>query len=104
MAMHELATNAVKHGSLSQTSGRIDVTWTLETGGQHPVVRLVWSEFGGPPPPRVPVKGFGTLLLERGLEQGLGGEALLDWRDTGLVATLSIPIPAYTRRKGFFRP
>ncbi len=104
MLLHELATNAVKHGSLSQTSGRIDVTWTLETGGQHPVVRLVWSEFGGPPPQRVPAKGFGTLLLERGLEQGLGGEALLDWRETGLVATLSIPIPAYTRRKGFFRP
>ena len=65
------------------------MTWTLETGGSTRSCASVWSEFGAAPP-RVPVKGFGTLLLERGLEQGLGGEALLDWRDTGLVATLSI--------------
>ena len=104
MVLHELATNAVKHGSLSRSAGRIDVNWTLDTTGPHPVVRLVWVESGGPPPQPVPKKGFGMLLLERGLEQGLGGEARLDWRETGLVATLAIPIPGYTQRKGFFRP
>ena len=57
MLLHELATNAVKHGSLSQTSGRIDVTWTLETGGSTRSCASVWSEFGGRPAARAESRG-----------------------------------------------
>ena len=103
MLLHELATNAVKHGSLSQTSGRIDVTWTLETGGSTRSCALSGASSAAAPP-RVPVKGFGTLLLERGLSKGSEARRSSTRGIRGLVATLSIPIPAYTRRKGFFRP
>ncbi|WP_337188604.1 HWE histidine kinase domain-containing protein [Phenylobacterium sp.] len=84
LAMHELATNAVKHGALSERDGRVQITWTAGEG----VLRLTWRESGGPPV-RVPaVRGFGTRLLEQGLAADLGGRVNLDFRADGLVCTV----------------
>jgi PAS domain S-box-containing protein len=73
MALHELATNAIKYGALSSEGGRVSVTWELvpESGARR--VKFVWQETGGPPvkPPRR--KGFGSVLIERALERELGG-------------------------------
>lgn len=88
LAMHELATNAVKHGALSTADGHVDVRWTTEAGR----LRLVWRESGGPPvaPPVRP--GFGTRLLERGLAEELHGCVRLEFLPGGLVCTVDAPL------------
>src|SRR5262249_20303752 len=68
MALHELATNAVKYGSLSSARGQVRVSWELlhDAGGRR--VRLHWQESGGPLVALPRHKGFGSLLIERILE------------------------------------
>ena len=64
LVVHELATNAAKHGALRAPDGRISVRWSVEGNGAEPALRFRWEERGGPPaePPRD--KGFGSVLLE----------------------------------------
>lgn len=70
LALHELATNAAKHGALSQPGGRVTLSCTPE---ENAMARLDWTESGGPPIPAPPRdQGFGTRLLERGLARDLG--------------------------------
>jgi PAS domain S-box-containing protein len=88
MALHELGTNAIKHGALSNEAGRVDVSWRVEDGRLH----LVWRERGGPPvaPPRR--RGFGARLIERGLAAELGGEVTLAFEPEGLTCTIDAPL------------
>ncbi len=87
LCLHELTTNAAKYGALSVPEGRIDIAWGLQDGA----LLLVWTETGGPrlaaPPERT---GFGSRLLDAAVRGQLGGEAILDWRETGLVCRLRI--------------
>lgn len=88
MALHELATNALKYGALSRPEGRVTVDWE-RAGGRF---RFAWREFDGPavaPPAR---KGFGSRLLERGITAELGGMAALTFLATGVQFTLEAPI------------
>lgn len=81
LAMHELATNAVKYGALATHTGRVDVRWSVESG----VLKLNWRETGGPPIVTSEVqRGFGARLLEKGLAGELGGTVTLDFRPEGL--------------------
>jgi two-component sensor histidine kinase len=64
LMLHELTTNALKHGSLSRPQGRVAVSWTIERG-EVPRIVLLWTERGGPPVTPPVARGFGTLLLER---------------------------------------
>lgn len=64
LMLHELATNAVKHGSLSRSEGRVTVSWTTEIR-ETPHIVLLWTERGGPPVTPPAARGFGTMLLER---------------------------------------
>lgn len=84
LAMHELATNAVKYGALSSTIGRVDIDWTTKGG----LLRLVWRETGGPPVVAPERKGFGARLLEQGLAAELAGRVSLDFRPEGLVCEI----------------
>ncbi|RZN08720.1 hypothetical protein CWO91_20895 [Bradyrhizobium genosp. SA-3] len=88
VAVHELATNAAKYGSLSTPSGRLEVRW--ETNGAEPLV-LHWSERGGPrvdePPTR---KGFGIGAVD-GIIRTLRGRVTRWWKPEGLVCELSFP-------------
>ena len=82
MALHELATNAVKYGALSTDKGWVSITWQTQSNGQE--LHLEWLEADGPavaPPSR---KGFGSRLIERGLAQELGGSARIEYRTTGV--------------------
>ncbi|WP_395672146.1 PAS domain-containing protein [Phenylobacterium sp.] len=88
MAVHELATNAVKHGALSNDSGRVDVTWTRSTDA----MRLVWTETGGPPVKQPDRAGFGTTVLQRALGGPIGGRTTLTWGEGGLVCVLEAPL------------
>jgi PAS domain S-box-containing protein len=64
LMLHELATNAIKHGSLSRPAGRVNISWTSSLGAE-PHINLTWIERGGPPVTPPVARGFGTLLLER---------------------------------------
>ena len=84
LAIHELATNALKYGALSRPDGRVEITWRLEKGRDPAVLLFEWRERGGPPVMPPPRKGFGTELLERTLAFELKGHTawhsiLRDW-------------------------
>lgn len=87
LALHELGTNAVKYGALSNDQGSVDVT--LEQSADE--FRLVWQETGGPPVIEPTLRGFGTLLMTRNLESDLGGKVELNFRADGVVWSLTAP-------------
>jgi PAS domain S-box-containing protein len=93
MVLHELATNAVKYGALSNGYGVVSLAWEVvgeeEEDGQN--VRLTWRELGGPPVVRPERKGFGSFLIERAL-QGGGGNAQLDYNPNGVICTLEVAL------------
>ncbi len=88
MAIHELATNAVKYGALSVREGRVDVEW--ETGPRQ--FHLQWREHGGPPVSPPTRRGFGSRLLERGLAADLQGKVGLEFRSEGVVCKITGPV------------
>ncbi len=92
MAVHELATNASKYGALSSSDGSIDLRWSTKANGAAPRLRLSWSERNGPPVVKPSHKGFGTRLLEQGIEKELGGKTLIDFASTGLYCEIEIPL------------
>jgi two-component sensor histidine kinase len=88
MALHELATNALKYGALSVERGRVALHWTTDEGR----FRLRWREDGGPavvPPSRT---GFGSRMIERGLRAEFEGEVKIDYRSAGVVCTIDAPL------------
>jgi two-component sensor histidine kinase len=94
MAFYELAINAAKYGALSTPEGQVRVTWDLLRSSEARTLRLQWAETGGPPVENTGHKGFGSILLERGLSLELDGEVRLDPDPSGLVYTMQIPLPA----------
>jgi two-component sensor histidine kinase len=86
LALHELCTNAAKHGALTAETGRVDVRWTLGEGDEQ-LLRLVWREQGGPPVPEVRKAGMGTQLLRR--QRGLD-DIDVRFERTGLTCEVSI--------------
>jgi two-component sensor histidine kinase len=93
MAFHELATNAAKYGALSTPKGRVRVTWQM-LNAERRVLRLCWTETGGPPVRNTGHRGFGTMLIESGLSLELDGNVALALEPGGLRCTIEIPVPA----------
>ena len=87
MVIHELATNAIKYGALSNGSGRVSVTWKQIS--QPNLVRLAWQENGGPEVSSPKQKGFGSHLIERAFGGQLGTAQLL-FSPEGLCCFLEI--------------
>lgn len=103
LALHELATNALKHGALSRPKGRLDVSWDLVEGrGGEKRLRVEWRESGVPmPAPKqedcsegepLPRRGFGRDLLERILPLQLKAEISYDLGPDGLRCSITLPI------------
>jgi two-component sensor histidine kinase len=90
MAMHELATNAAKHGALSRPAGVVGIVW--EKDPRDDQLRIGWKERGGPAVVRPERSGFGRLLLERVLSADLGGTVGLDFEPDGLQCIITIPL------------
>ncbi len=89
LALHELATNAVKHGALSNAKGTVTVAWTWDPDKVDLLLR--WIESGGPavsPPTR---KGFGHIVCERVVAELLGGNVSMDFAPDGARWQLRIP-------------
>jgi two-component sensor histidine kinase len=92
LALYELATNATKYGALSETSGHVSVSWTMErpVGGSAQFV-LKWLESGGPAVSVPTYQGFGSELVQRQLRYELNGQAVMDFSPAGLEVTFTIP-------------
>jgi two-component sensor histidine kinase len=92
MAIHELATNAIKYGALSNPSGRAKIFWCVDDAPET-ALRLTWTEEGGPPIEGAPARdGFGTRLLMGTITQQLGGKVSKTWPSSGLVCTIEVPL------------
>jgi two-component sensor histidine kinase len=93
IALHELATNAVKYGAFSNAAGSILIAWTIEPKPEGDRLILRWQEKDGPCVTLPARKGFGSQLIERGLPHELEGSSHLDYRTEGMVCTINIPAP-----------
>ena len=92
MAIHELATNAAKYGALSVPEGNVDVTWDISSDEHSPVLTLDWIEQNGPPVSPPAKRGFGSMLIERGLAHDLSGEAKIEFPISGVTAHVRAPL------------
>ena len=90
LVLHELATNAAKHGALSNQTGRVAVTWTLGGGNKGRLIKVEWQETGGPPVHRPAAGGFGTTLIESAIP---GAKVRREFRSGGLVCTIELELP-----------
>ena len=93
LAIHELATNAVKHGALATADGRVRAQWRVATHGEAPRLAFEWVESGVKPPAAAPErKGFGAELLERTLHYELGATTALAYGADGLRCRIELPL------------
>lgn len=90
MAVHELATNAIKYGALSSDAGHVHITWSAADDR----FRWEWRESGGPPVARPKQTGFGSRMIERALALQLSGKVKIDYAPSGLVCTIDAPLAA----------
>ncbi len=97
LAIHELATNSVKYGSLSKDLGRVIVSWDVSEKSTPARLWFQWQEIGGPRVSRPTRTGFGSRVIERALAQEIGGTAEIDYRPRGVVFTAEGPLPEITR-------
>lgn len=89
MALHEMATNAAKHGALAALDGRVVIHWrAMENGG----LAMRWSEARGEPLPGPPARrGFGYSVIRNTVERQLGGRCAFEWREEGLAVRIDLP-------------
>ncbi|HYC02112.1 MAG TPA: PAS domain-containing protein [Azospirillaceae bacterium] len=87
LLLHELATNAAKHGALSVPDGRVALAWTR----RDEALEITWTETGGPRPVEPARRGFGSTVIEQSVRYQLSGTVALDWRVEGLHAVVGIP-------------
>jgi PAS domain S-box-containing protein len=95
LVLHELATNARKHGALSVPTGRLSVTWQVRTNGGCSLL-LSWKESNGPKVSAPSVHGFGRTLIEQTV-RAHGGEASVEYRTDGLTCEIKLPLPETAR-------
>jgi two-component sensor histidine kinase/CheY-like chemotaxis protein len=92
LALHELATNAAKHGALSVPEGSVQIQWRVLTNGDDQKLALHWTEHGGPPVSQPTRKGFGTIVLQRMLTSELEGSTERVFHRDGLECVIKFPL------------
>ena len=88
LVIHEMITNSAKYGSLSDSSGHLDIAITRNSDNS---LQIDWKESGGPPVKPPTRRGFGSTIIERSIPFELNGEANVDYRLSGLEASFCIP-------------
>lgn len=98
LVLHELGTNARKHGALSTPNGHVSAHWEARSNGG---ARLVfdWRETGGPSVKPPSARGFGSMLIEQSL-QTHGGIVSISYAETGLICTIDLPLPRIAQPLG----
>ncbi|HEY7296791.1 MAG TPA: HWE histidine kinase domain-containing protein [Xanthobacteraceae bacterium] len=91
-AVHELATNALQHGSLSGRNGRVEVTWFASRTALGPTLTIDWKERQGPRPRRAPRARLGSKLINLSIERQLNGKVEQNFSPEGLDVKLIVPI------------
>jgi two-component sensor histidine kinase len=94
MAIHELATNSVKHGALSSRNGRIEVWWEVHNHENENEFRLRWQEWGSLISREPSRRGFGSEFLEKLVPHMLHGEFERKFKSDGLECTISFVLSA----------
>jgi PAS domain S-box-containing protein len=94
MALHELCTNAIKYGALSNDSGSVALAWTIHGDSAEPQLHLHWTERGGPPVSAPARTGFGSRIINDYCRAQLGGDATLLFEPEGVAWTLDVPLSA----------
>lgn len=92
LLLHELATNAAKHGAFSVPSGKVMLKWTIDEFGKEPIFRLVWREIGGPTVIAPKHRGFGELLVRRIAPRDVSGRSKVTYAETGLEYEIEAPL------------
>lgn len=105
LALHELATNAIKHGALSVPSGKVAVAWAIEppSGTSPETLQLTWTERGGPAVTEPSRKGFGHVVFERIVARALDGDINMSFEPEGLSWQLVIPTVNSAKRRTVFK-
>jgi two-component sensor histidine kinase len=91
-ALHELAENAVRHGSLSRQRGHLDLSWSVSRTARGMTLALDWVERNGPPTRRPRKLGFGSRLISLVIERQLNGEVTRTFKRTGLSVHMIVPL------------
>ena len=91
MAVHELTTNAAKHGALGELGGRVEVRWSVKNEDACQLC-WVWNEHDGPPVELPTREGFGSRLLKRVLTVQTGADVKIDFDPDGLRVTVALPL------------
>ena len=92
MALHELVTNAVKYGALSNPSGHVAVNWHQPVDGESGRVKIEWRESGGPPVVKPAKTGYGTSLISEMIPHELGGAVDLAFLTEGVCCQIDVPL------------
>jgi PAS domain S-box-containing protein len=92
LALHELCSNALKHGALSNDHGDVALVWRIDESGAEPNFEIAWRERGGPQVSAAPVSGFGAVVLERLTAAGLNASSTLSFDPEGLTWRLIAPL------------
>jgi two-component sensor histidine kinase len=92
LALHELGTNAVKHGALSVQAGSVRIGWEFEgPASEERMFRFTWKECGGPPVSEPQRHGFGLVLITKVVPSTLQGTVTLRFERQGLTCDLLVP-------------
>ncbi|MEL7683666.1 HWE histidine kinase domain-containing protein [Citromicrobium bathyomarinum] len=90
MIVHELTTNAIKYGALSDDAGRVHIDWSVNAREDCDVLSLTWRERGGPPVTAPSSEGFGTRLIRTGITSKRGTAVDLRFEPEGVVCALEV--------------
>jgi two-component system CheB/CheR fusion protein len=95
LALHELATNAVKYGALKQPNGKLEIVWTLrQHGTDERLLVLDWRESGVAMPPDSSRRGYGRKLIEQALTFTLRAGTELAFGEDGVSCRIEVPLPS----------
>ena len=92
LALHELCTNAIKYGALSNATGRLVIAWSAKGEGPGAMFEFTWREEGGPPVSPPTRKGFGTRLIQASLSGDSGNQSRMDYLPGGVIWRATSPL------------
>ena len=100
MIVHELTTNAIKYGALSNDEGRVHVGWSVDSDGECEKLAFVWQERGGPEVHEPEREGFGTRLIRSGITSKRGTTVDMRYEPAGLECELTVTLECGALRDG----
>jgi len=90
LILHELTTNAAKHGALTRPSGTVSLRWAVDRAGDGRVLKITWREQGGPSVRQHTTSGLGSVLIDSGLPDAT---VRREFDPAGLICTIELPLP-----------